>query len=91
MAGVFVVKITATKIPATRTPASKTLAAKTLTAKTLAAKTKYDEIKIHSSFWTASGYKSSKLVKNDQIHGKEIFSSVTLLEYIGHSDDWFSL
>ena len=41
------------------------LAAKNLTAKTLAAKTKYDEIKILSSFWTASGIKNSKFVKND--------------------------
>ena len=36
-----------------------------LAAKTLAAKTKYDEIKILSSFWTASGIKNSKFVKND--------------------------
>ena len=41
------------------------LAAKTLAAKTLAAKTKYDEIKILSSFWTASEFKNQKFVKND--------------------------
>ena len=57
MAGVFVVKISATKMLATRT--------QILAAKTLAAKTKYDEIKILSSFWTASGIKNSKFVKND--------------------------
>ena len=45
--------------------AAKTLVAKTLAVKTMAAKTKYDEIKILSSFWTASGIKNSKFVKND--------------------------
>ena len=50
---------------AAKTLAVKTLAAKRLAAKKLAAKTKYDEIKILSSFWTASGIKNSKFVKND--------------------------
>ena len=84
-AGIFVIKILAAKIPATKTPASKSLA-----AKTLAAKTKYDDIKIVSSFWTVIGIKTSRFVKNDQIYWKEIFTAVTLLKHIEHSDDWFS-
>ena len=84
-AGIFVVKILAAKIPATKTPASKSLA-----VKTLAAKTKYDDIKIVSSFWTVIGIKTSRFVKNDQIYWKEIFTALTLLKYIEHSDDWFS-
>ena len=57
----------AMKTLATKTLAAKTLAAKTLAAKTLAAKTEYDEIKILSSFWTASGIKNSNFVKKYQI------------------------
>ena len=76
----FVVKVSAAKIPAAKIPALMMLAAKILAAKTLAAKTNYDEIKIVSSFWTAIGIKNSKFVKNDYIHRKEIFTSVTLLK-----------